>query len=217
MVLHNRGKSFLMSLRFLSVILLFQSAHRLGTWVSSLIPTSLLQVNLVCKSSHFHIRDIRRIRNLIPPSVAITQANSLVSSRLDYCNSLYFGMSKQNIQKLWRVQNSLARAITQTSKYQHITPVFKDLHWIPVTQWIEYKISLLTFKTIMNGQPSYLHQLLIPQTHYSSTRLSRTSALFIPRTRTSTGKRTFSVAAPRILELTACCCTHNNLCFFFSI
>ena len=67
------------------------------------------QVNLVCKSSHFHIRDIRRIRNLIPPSVAITLANSLVSSRLDYCNSLYFGMSKQNIQKLQRVQNSLAQ------------------------------------------------------------------------------------------------------------
>ena len=65
------------------------------------------QVNLVCKSSHFHIRDIRRIRNLVPPSVAITLANSLVSSRLHYCNSLYFGMSKQNIQKLQREQNLL--------------------------------------------------------------------------------------------------------------
>ena len=63
---------------------------------------------------------------------------------------------------------------------------------------LSIKISLLTFKTIMNGQPSYLHQYLIPQTHYSSTRSSQTSALFIPRTRTSTGKRAFSVAAPRI-------------------
>ena len=156
------------------------------------------QVNLVCKSSHFHIRDIRRIRNLIPLSIAITLANSLVSSRLDYCNSLYFGMSKQNIQKLQRVQNSPARAITQTSKYQHITPVLKDLHWLPITQRIGYKIYLLTFETFMNGQPSYLHQYLIPQTHYSSTRSSQTSALFIPRTRTSTGKRAFPVAAPRI-------------------
>ena len=85
------------------------------------------------------------------------------------------------------------------SKYQHITPVLKDLHWLPVTQQIEYKISLLTFKAIMNGQPSYLHQMLsIPQTHYSSTRSSQTAALFIPRTRTSTGKRAFSVHAPRI-------------------
>ena len=53
------------------------------------------QVNLVCKSSHFQIRDIRRIRNLIPLSIAITLADSLVSSRLDYCNSLHFGMSKR--------------------------------------------------------------------------------------------------------------------------
>ena len=118
------------------------------------------QVNLVCKSSHFHIRDIRRIRNLIPLSIAITLANSLVSSRLDYCNSLYFGMNKQYIQKLQRVQNSLARAITQTSKYQHITPVLNDLHWLPITQRIEYKISLLTSKTIMNGQPSICINIL---------------------------------------------------------
>ena len=97
------------------------------------------QVNLFCKSSHFHIRDIRRIRNLIPPSIATTLANSLVSSRLNYCDSLYFCMSKQNIQKLQRVQNSLARAIAQTSKYQHITPVLKDLHWLPITQRLSIK------------------------------------------------------------------------------
>ena len=73
------------------------SARKLGfIFDSDMSFTS--QVNLVCKSSHFYIRDIRRIRNLIPPSVAITLANSLVSSRLDYCNLLYFGMSKQNIQ-----------------------------------------------------------------------------------------------------------------------
>ena len=100
---------------------------------------------------------------------------------------------------LQRVQNSLARAITQTSKYQHITPVLKDLHWLPITQRIEYKISLLTFKTIMNGQPSYLHQYLIPQTHYSSTRSSQTSALFIPKPEHRlVSVRSLAVAAPRI-------------------
>ena len=129
------------------------------------------QVNLVCKSSHFHIRDIRRIRNPIPPSIAITLANSLVSSRLDYCNSLYFSMSKQNIQKLQRVKNSLVRAITQTSKYRHITPILKDLHWLPITQRIEYKISLhfqnhhewpaFLSDTLLNThQPDHLELLL---------------------------------------------------------
>ena len=155
------------------------------------------QVNLVCKSSHFHIRDIRRIRNLIPLSIAITLANSLVSSRLDYCSIIFWHE---------QAEHSETPACTKFSCAGHHTNFKVSAHHsssqrsplAPITQRIEYKISLLTFKTIMNGQPSYLHQYLIPQTHYSSTRLSQTSALFIPRTRTSTGKRAFSVAAPRI-------------------
>ena len=63
----------------------------------------------VSKSCHFHIRDIRRIRHLLPLSTATALANSLVSSKLDYCNSLYSGISQTNLNKLQRIQNSLAR------------------------------------------------------------------------------------------------------------
>ena len=86
------------------------------------------QINSVSKSCHFHIRDIRRIRHLLPLSTATALANSLVSSKLDYCNSLYSGISQTNLNKLQRIQNSLARVITNTSKYQHITPTLKKLH-----------------------------------------------------------------------------------------
>ena len=84
------------------------------------------QINSVSKSCHFHIRDIRRIRHLLPLSAATALANSLVSSKLDYCNSLYSGISQSNLNKLQRIQNSLARVITNTSKYQHITPTLKN-------------------------------------------------------------------------------------------
>ena len=139
---------------------------------------------MVGKSSHFHIRDIRCIQHLILPPVEITLANFLVSSRLDHCNSLYFASRTSRNSSRFKI---LLLVSSHTPKYQHITPVLKDLHWLPITQRIEYKISLLTFKAIMNGQPSYLHQLLIPQTHYSSTRSSQASVPFVPRTRTSTG------------------------------
>ena len=86
------------------------------------------QIKSVSKSCHFHIRDIRRIRHLLPLSAATALANSLVSSKLDYCNSLYSGISQANLNKLQRIQNSLARVITNTSKYQHITPILKKLH-----------------------------------------------------------------------------------------
>ena len=79
-------------------------------------------------------------------STATALANSLVSSKLDYCNSLYSGISQTNLNKLQRIQNSLARVITNTSKYQHITPTLKKLHWLPIRQRIDYKICLLTYK-----------------------------------------------------------------------
>ena len=106
------------------------------------------QINSVSKSCHFHIRDIRRIRHLLPLSTATALANSLVSSKLDYCNSLYSGISQTNLNKLQRIQNSLAHVITNTSKYQHITPTLNKLHWLPIKQRIDYKIGLLTYKTI---------------------------------------------------------------------
>ena len=83
------------------------------------------QINSLSKSCHFHIRDIRRIRHLLPLSAATALANSLVSSKLDYCNSLYNGISQANLNKIQRIQNTLARVVTNTSKFEHITPILK--------------------------------------------------------------------------------------------
>ena len=156
------------------------------------------QINSVSKSCHFHIRDIRRIRHLLPLSAATALANSLVSSKLDYCNSLYSGISQSNLNKLQRIQNSLARVITNTSKYQHITPTLKKLHWLPIKQRIDYKLCLLTYKTLTNQQPTYLYNSLSFPSHSVSTRSSDSLVLSIPYVRSSLGKRTFSVIGPRL-------------------
>ena len=124
-----------------------QSARNLGFIFDSDMSFSD-QINSVSKSCHFHIRDIRRIRHLLPLSTATALANSLVSSKLDYCNSLYSGILQTNLNKLQRIKNSLARVVTNTSKYQHITPTLKKLHWLPIKQRIDYKICLLTYKTL---------------------------------------------------------------------
>ena len=152
----------------------------------------------VSKSCHFHIRDIRRICHLLPLSAATALANSLVSSKLDYCNSLYSGISQVNLNKLQRIQNSLARVITNTSKYQHITPILKKLHWLPIKQRIDYKLCLLTYKTLTNQQPTYLYNSLSFPSHSVSTRSSDSLVLSIPYVRSSLGKRAFSVIGPRL-------------------
>jgi hypothetical protein len=155
-------------------------------------------INAVCRSAHYHIRDLRRVRHLVPPTALVPLANALVSSRLDYCNALLSGISKSNLSRLQRIQNCLARAITKTSKYEHIKPVLKELHWLPVEQRIDFKIALLVHKSLHSGQPSYLRSLLTTQDRSYSTRSSDALTLQIPFARTSLGKRAFSVAGPRL-------------------
>ena len=65
----------------------------------------------VCRACYYHLRDLRRIRKFLGVETAILLANAMVSSRLDYCNSLLYGVSKSNIAKLQRVQNALCRII----------------------------------------------------------------------------------------------------------
>ena len=149
------------------------------------------QINSLSKSCHFHIRDIRRIRHLLPLSAATALANSLVSSKLDYCNSLYNGISQANFDKIQRIQNTLARVVTNTSKFEHITPILKKLHWLPIKQRIDYKLCLLTYKTLQIQQPTYLYNSLSFPSHSLSTRSSDSSVLSIPYVRTSLGKRPF--------------------------
>ena len=129
-------------------------------------------------------------------STRVLLANALVSSRLDYCNSLLFGVTKANVTKLQRVQNSLARVIMDVSKYDHITPVLKSLHWLPIKQRIDFKVGVITYKTLHLNQPWYLQQMLTPQTYSHSTRSSDCMTLVVPRTKTSLGARAFSVAGP---------------------
>ena len=95
----------------------------LAILASSLSLTCLSMIkSTLSKSCHFHIRGIRRICHLLPLSTATALANSLVSSKLDYCNSLYSGIyftsKSQQVLQHSSIQNSLAQVITNTSKYQ---------------------------------------------------------------------------------------------------
>ena len=90
----------------------------------------------ICRACYYHLRDLRRIRKFFSDETAILLANAMVSSRLDYCNSLLYGVSKSNIAKLQRVQNALCRIIFRLDKMSHVTPFLKKLHWLPIQHCI---------------------------------------------------------------------------------
>ena len=89
-------------------------------------------ISKTCRCCFYHIRDLRRIRQFISLSVAKTIATALVSSRLDYCNSLLYNTASKDIAKLQRVQNCLARVVTYSPNFSHSVPLLKSLHWLPV-------------------------------------------------------------------------------------
>ena len=108
-------------------------------------------------------------------------ANAFLSRRLEYINSLFLSLTDFGLRRLQLVQNSLCRVVTRSSKFSHITPQLKKLHQLPVRYRVQFKIGLITYKILNQGQPVYLRELIHP---YSSSRNMRCStpklSSFIP-------------------------------------
>jgi hypothetical protein len=154
-------------------------------------------ISSVAKNCHFHLRNIGKIRKYLSPDSTSKVVHALISSRLDYNNALFFGLPDFQIQKLQRIQNTAARIVTRTSKFDHITPHLQKLHWLPVEYRIKFKILMLTYRCLHNLGPDYLKNLLHPYQPVRTLRSSADDLLTIPRTNLSTyGDRAFSKAAP---------------------
>ncbi|XP_076841983.1 uncharacterized protein LOC143486075 [Brachyhypopomus gauderio] len=157
-------------------------------------------INHVVKTSFFHLRNIARLRSTLPTSAAETLVHAFITSRLDYCNSILYGLPSSVLQKPQYVQNSAARLLTGSPSRQHITPVLRQLHWLPIKQRIHFKILLFTYKALNNLAPSYLSDLL--HRHAPTRKLRSADAnLLTPTTSTkhrSIGDRAFAIAAPTL-------------------
>ena len=118
------------------------------------------QISKICKSSHYHLRNIGKIRKYLDESSTETLIHAFVTSKLDYCNALLNGLPKNQTNRLQLVLNIEARVVIHTRKYEHISPVLIGLHWLPVSYRITFKILLLIYKALNNFAPSYLSDLL---------------------------------------------------------
>ena len=158
------------------------------------------QVAQTAKSCYYQLRNIGQIRSSITEGACRTLVHALVTSRLDYGNGLLYGIPQATLQRLQRIQNCAARLITRTRTYEHITPVLRRLHWLPIRQRTLYKVLVLTYCAVNATAPSYLVQLLHNRTVSRTLRSgSSTDLLSVPPSRTVThGDRCFSVASPTL-------------------
>ena len=121
----------------------------LGCWFDRHLKMDT-HINNICKAAFFHLFNIRRIRKFLSMECTNNLVNAFVTSRLDYCNSLLYGLPNNQLHKLQRVQNAAAHLICNVSRFEHITPSLYSLNWLPIIYRIQLKILLSVLKLLMD-------------------------------------------------------------------
>ena len=121
----------------------------------------LPHVNQFVRTAYFHLWSISRTRRLINYDTCASVVQALVISRLDYANAVLIGLPENALHKLQLVQNSAARMITKTRRRDHMTPILKRLHWLPVHLCIVHKVLCLVYKAMtFVTAPIYIKDML---------------------------------------------------------
>ena len=145
------------------------------------------QVSSLCRSCFFQLRQIRKIRRSLTSDSTKTLVNAFVNSRLDYCNSLLYGVGEGLMDRLQRVQNAAARLVSGAKKYDRITPIMMDLHWLPIRRRVTFKVATLVYKCLHGCAPVYLADDCVAVSSIAGRRFLRSAThleLTVPRTRT---------------------------------
>ena len=178
-------------------ISLADSAKILGVTLDESLTLNKHVTNVV-SSCNFHIRALNHIRSSLTHEAAVAIACSLVNTRLDYCNSLLFSTSLQNISRLQRVQNNLARAVLKCKRRDSMVHHIRSLHWLPINERIVYKLAVITYVALNTGQPSYLSGCLQKRTSTRSLRSSSKYLLCIPFCSIKSAESAFQFSAPKV-------------------
>jgi len=182
--LHSRGQTTKNQVRNLGVTLesdLSFSSH----------------VKAITKSAYYHLKNIARIRCFVSRQDLEKLVHAFITSRVDYCNGLLTGLPKKTIRQLQLIQNAAARILSRTRKYEHITPVLRSLHWLPVRFRIDFKVLLLVYKSFNGLGPQYIADMLTEYKPNRSLRSLGSYQLEIPRVHSKHGESAFSYYASR--------------------
>lgn len=157
--------------------------------------------NNLLKSCNFHLRRLSLITKYLDSDCIKTLMHAFITSRVDYCNSLFVNLPKKDLKRLQYVLNRAARLIFKLPPYVSITPYLLKLHWLPIIARIEFKVCLLAHKVLCFGSPVYIRDMLVDYTSPPNMTLRAAAEphlLVVPRLNShySYSSRAFSYAAP---------------------
>ena len=170
-----------------------ETAKNLGFYFDSTLSLEY-QIQTVVTNCYNTIRLLSRIKFFLSTEQLNQLVCSLVLSKLDYCNSLYYGLSTEIIGRLQSVQNSAARLVCKVNGYDKVRSdeLFHKLHWLKVRERIAYKLLLSVYKCVSGNAPRDLINML------TVVKCDRTKKLVAKKCNGRMGDRAFSVCGPRV-------------------
>jgi hypothetical protein len=115
-------------------------------------------VKHIRQSTFYHLKRITSLRHCISFNQLEILTHAFITSRVDFCNSMFYGSTKDVLRGVRSVLSFTAKAITGANFRTPSDPIFKNLHWLPLNARISFKLAVLAFKIIHNQAPSYLQK-----------------------------------------------------------
>lgn len=161
--------------------------------------------NHIVKSCNFQLRKLSSVIKFLDINTANMLMHAFITSRIDYCNSLFVNLPKKDLTRLQSIMNRAARIVFKLPPFTSTSSYLYKLHWLPIRARIEFKICLLVYKTLKYESPAYLHELLTrysPQSNVTLRAADDPHLLVIPRLlhHSSFGIRAFSYAGPKLFN-----------------
>ena len=153
----------------------------------------------LCKSLVCHFKICSRSEKYLNKESAAKFVYAFITSKLDYCNSLFYGLPNYQLRKLQLLQNMAARFVSGARNFDYIRPILVKLHCLPISYRVVFKLLLLVFKALNGIGPRYLVELLKCQNHSRTLRSNSLERLLQQKSNTKTHvDRVFSTCAPRL-------------------
>lgn len=156
-------------------------------------------IKSLMRACTLHLRKLKVVKKSLNKDTLQMMMHAFIHSRLDYCNSLFNGLPEKSILMLQSIQNRAARVVSGALKYDHISPILKQLHWLTINKRVMFKTCVLIFKCINNLAPKYLTDRIkhkIP--HHVNLRSNELNFLMVQMSQLKIGSRNFAVLGPRI-------------------
>jgi len=149
--------------------------------------------------AYYQLCQLHQVVRSLSADGAKAVVKAIISCRLDYCNLLLTGVASCLLRRLQSLQNAAARLVTSAPRREHITPILRQLSWLPVHQCVLYKLATLAFQSLSGQMPAYLtvNCQLVAESGRWTLRSVERSVCIIQRCNNTFGDRSFSVTGPR--------------------